>query len=91
MVFKHRTWVGVLLTWEPVGLNNLQYFMYNYNNTTDFKLLSQNPLFFLANFKKATDLQIISYWHLLNFSQHLTAENYKRHFQLPAGAATGYW
>lgn len=36
-------------------------------------------------------MQIISYWHLLNFSQRLTAENYKCHFELPAGAATGYW
>lgn len=46
LVFKHRIWVGVL-TWEPVRLNNLQYFMYNSNNITDFELLSQNPSFFL--------------------------------------------
>jgi len=34
-------WVGILLTREPVRLNNLQYFMYKYNNIIDYELLSK--------------------------------------------------
>lgn len=89
MVFKHGMWVGIQLTWEPVKPNNLKYFMYKHNNVIDLRLLLK-PFIYPCKLKKATDWQIVSYWHLLNFRQHLTAENCKCHFELPAGAATGY-